>query len=106
MDHLSRADGWNERLVLEQTRHPKFGKKVREAKDKVQPLFRKKAGRIVIGVRCNGGKQRSVAFARMIGAFLSRSAWVTQKDVNIHRWCGCCDCQGEETEIFLSLIHI
>ena len=98
--HLSQADGFNEKLVLEQTHHRKFAMKVREAKEKLEPLFELGVGRIVIGVNCNGGKQRSVAFSRMLGAFLSRSAWVEIKHMQRKRWCGCSHCQGDDEDTF------
>ena len=53
------------------------------------------SGEIILGIRCNGGKQRSVGMSRLIKFFLeARHTEVHASYLNRERFCGCHQCNG------------
>ena len=106
--HLHRADGNNNKLVRELTKHMKFASLVYHAKSLMTPVFRNWeswTGDILIGVRCNGGRQRSVGSARILEYFMKeRGARVTRCYMNQRDFCGCSECHGQTDDIFLEAV--
>lgn len=101
--HLSKADGWNDGLVLQLTRHRKFGTVVAEAAEKVERLLSAGLPYISIGFRCNGGKQRSIGFFRLVQEQLDRDKRVSIIDtrhLGQRRWCCCPECQCCHPDLF------
>jgi RNase adaptor protein for sRNA GlmZ degradation len=92
--HLSQADGFNDKLVLELTRHGKFPKIVSEAKEQLQVGIDRGDAEIHLGVRCNGGKQRSVGFSRLLKTFLGSLGYTVLDIEHMGSWrhCGCATC--------------
>ena len=106
--HLADADGNNNKLVLQLTKHRKFASLVYHAKSLMTPVFRNWeswTGDILIGVRCNGGRQRSVGSARILEYFMKeRGARVSRCYMNQRDFCGCSECHGQTDDIFLEAV--
>ena len=102
--HLSKADGCNDKLMLELTNREDFPKIVRFAEKTIEPRIFFKKRDLYIGVRCNGGKQRSVGFARMLHHCLSldpRCALTPKiQHLNKERFCGCWECTNRTPEAY------
>jgi hypothetical protein len=102
-NRFAHPHGWNNYLVRRLTEHELFHAVVKSAKRQLlarMPSLRPDQT-LVILVRCNGGKQRSVGVSRMLSECLEeRGASVHSRFLASWRFCGCQECQGDRDDVW------